>query len=153
LSCVNHGPETLSLPLLQEADAPSLVVTSSSSAFHISIVKVLLILRKDHRSPDCLQNEQFRCYHRFRSVPSTAVVSHISGRLSRGFSRSFSIPRNSLFCGPSKQPSCFHTGQSDGLIPCELNDLLEKCSLRGATLTWPTCVHTRKGRDRSANQS
>ena len=36
----------------------------------------------------CQQNEQLRCCHRFRSVPSAEVVSHTSRALSRGFQMS-----------------------------------------------------------------
>jgi hypothetical protein len=38
------------------------------------------------------QNEQFRYTYRFRSHPLTAVVSHISRKLSRGFSWEFFAP-------------------------------------------------------------
>ena len=87
-------PETLSLPLLQEADAPSLAITSSSSAFHISIVKVLLIPGALSRAPGVSRFRYVRYLNRFSSVPLTAVVSHIAWDLSSGLSSSFANSLN-----------------------------------------------------------
>ncbi len=89
MSCAfTLGPGPSSTSLANGGDR-NRSTTSSSSAFHISIVKVLAHPRRELRSPGYLRNGHLRRFHRFRSVPSAKVVSHIRCDLSRGFQTSF----------------------------------------------------------------
>jgi hypothetical protein len=89
LSCAfTLGPGSSSTPLASggKGSGPQPVPVLLST-FQLS--RCLAYSRRELRSPGCLRNGHLRRFHRFRSVPSAKVVSHICCDLSRGFQTSF----------------------------------------------------------------